>query len=139
MANTVAKNFRMSPAALKLLGEIAARNGVTETDVVEACIARYAADLEIEVAAATALLTQQIARTISAGRRREESPAKAGANSGAPVFASDKGAAAALRAVSPGPARKPGVAAPSAPASRPSSTGQKRPTRRQSPPAPVPK
>lgn len=66
MAKTVQKNFRMSPEAIKLMRDIAKRNDITETDVVEACIARYAAELDIEVGRAKTLLLKQLTKAISA-------------------------------------------------------------------------
>jgi hypothetical protein len=63
MAETVQKNFRMSPRAIKLLHEIARANGITETDVVEFCVAKYALSIGQDVDRAKELLFQQICAT----------------------------------------------------------------------------
>lgn len=66
MGETQQKNFRMSVESIQILSEIALERGVTDTDVIEACVARYAIDLGIQSEAAKSLLMRQIAKTIVA-------------------------------------------------------------------------
>jgi hypothetical protein len=60
MAETVQKNFRMSPRAIKLLHSVARAQGITETDVVEYCVSKYALEMGHDVDRAKELLFQQI-------------------------------------------------------------------------------
>lgn len=67
MAETVQKNFRMSARAIKLLLEVARAQDVTETDVVEFCVAKYALELGRDVNRAKELLFQQICGAAASG------------------------------------------------------------------------
>jgi hypothetical protein len=62
MAETVQKNFRMSQRAIKLLHSVARARGMTETDVVEFCVTKYALAIGQDVDRAKELLFQQICR-----------------------------------------------------------------------------
>ncbi|MDE2106341.1 MAG: hypothetical protein KGL39_54480 [Patescibacteria group bacterium] len=71
MSATKPKNFRMSQKAVKLLRETATRNNITETDVIEHCVARYAIELGIDVERAKALLLEHVAKMVSARKSDE--------------------------------------------------------------------
>lgn len=60
MAESVQKNFRMSQGAIKLLHSVARARGMTETEVVETCVAKYALEIGQDVDRAKELLFQQI-------------------------------------------------------------------------------
>lgn len=62
MAETAQKNFRMSAPAIKLLQDVARELGVTETDVVETCVTKYALAIGQDVEQAKELLFQHICR-----------------------------------------------------------------------------
>ena len=62
------KNFRMSENALKLLSQVAAEHDITETAVLEHCVARYAAELGIDVERAKALLLEHVAKAVGAAK-----------------------------------------------------------------------
>ena len=55
----------MSQQARKLLAKIATSNSITKTEVVEYCVARYAAELGIDIKGAKALLFVHLTNTIS--------------------------------------------------------------------------
>lgn len=77
---TIPKNFRLSREAVEILNKVATELGVTQTDVLEASIARHAAEHGIAVDGARELLLRQIAKGASsrkkkrAGRRRFRFP-----------------------------------------------------------------
>lgn len=68
MAKLTQKNFRMSAHAVKLLREVAANTGVSETEVMEHCIARYAGEVGIDVERAKSLLLEHFTKTIGTGK-----------------------------------------------------------------------
>lgn len=65
-------NFRLSIEADKLLEDIAAHNGINKTDVVEYCVARYAAELGIDIDRAKTLLLQNLAKPIAAPQPKKK-------------------------------------------------------------------
>jgi hypothetical protein len=60
MADSVQKNFRISSRTVKLLHEVARSLGVTETDVVETCVAKFALEIGKDVERAKEVLYEQI-------------------------------------------------------------------------------
>jgi hypothetical protein len=62
MASSVQKNFRMSPRAIKLLHNVARARGMTETDVVQFCVSKFALAIGEDVERAKELLFEQICR-----------------------------------------------------------------------------
>ena len=60
MAETVQKNFRMSAESIKLLHSVARAQGITETEVVEICVSKYAREIGHDVERAGDLLFAQI-------------------------------------------------------------------------------
>jgi hypothetical protein len=68
MAKTKQKNFRMSSNAAELLRKIAAKHALSETEIMEHCIARYAGEVGIDVERAKALLLEHFTKTIGAGK-----------------------------------------------------------------------
>jgi hypothetical protein len=60
MADSVQKNFRMSQKSIKLLHSVARALGVTETEVVETCVSKFALEIGQDVERAKELLFQQI-------------------------------------------------------------------------------
>jgi len=71
MAKSKQKNFRMSSNAANLLGKIALKYKLSETEVMEHCIARYAGEVGVDVERAKALLLEHFTKTISAGKSDE--------------------------------------------------------------------
>lgn len=71
MAKLKQKKFRMSSNAVKLLRETALKHGLSETEIVEHCIARYAAKSGVDVERAKALLLEHFTKTITAGEAEE--------------------------------------------------------------------
>jgi len=71
--STKPKNFRMSRDAVELLGKIATKYNITETAVLEHCVARYAAELGLDIDRAKAVLLEHVAKAIAAteGKRRD--------------------------------------------------------------------
>ena len=68
MAKLKQKNFRMSAHASKLLHEIAIEHGLSETEVMEHCIARYAGEVGVDVERAKALLLEHFTKTIGGSK-----------------------------------------------------------------------
>lgn len=68
MGLSVQKNFRLSAKARKVLRNAALQAQMTETDVVEHCIARYALELGVEVERAKALLLEHLAQGVAASQ-----------------------------------------------------------------------
>jgi hypothetical protein len=106
MADTIQKNFRMKPRAIKLLHNVARSRGMTETDVVEYCVSKFALAISEDVERAKELLFEQICRAAANSpvlpSRAEESSSLAlneepgrGARQGA-GFQADQTAAGAL-------------------------------------------
>ena|SRR5579863_8899739 len=62
MADSVQKNFRLKSRAIKLLHDVARAQGMTETDVVEYCVSKYALAIGHDVDRAKELLFEQICR-----------------------------------------------------------------------------
>jgi hypothetical protein len=62
MADSVQKNFRMSQKSIRILHEVARALGVTETDVVETCVSKFALEIGRDVERAKELLFEQICR-----------------------------------------------------------------------------
>ena len=79
MAESVQKNFRMSPRTVKLLHGVARTLGMTETDVVETCVSKFALEIGHDVDRAKEVLYEQICRAAAKAplshSRTEESPA----------------------------------------------------------------
>ncbi|HEX3625123.1 MAG TPA: hypothetical protein VH280_06845 [Verrucomicrobiae bacterium] len=79
MAETVQKNFRMSHGAITILHNVARARGMTETDVVETCVAKYALEIGQEVDRAREVLFRQICGAMANAPvthpRASESPA----------------------------------------------------------------
>jgi len=65
-------NFRLSAEAKKLLKDVATELEINDTAVVEYCLARYAAELGINVEGAKALLLQNLAKSIAAGKAKKK-------------------------------------------------------------------
>jgi len=65
MAKVTQKNFRMSSTAVALLGKIKKKYGISETEVLEHCIARYAGEVGVDVESAKALLMEHFGRTLA--------------------------------------------------------------------------
>jgi len=61
---TKQKNFRMTLQSVELLDELRKKFGVTDTEIVEYAIARYARNLGLDADKATALLVKQIGMVI---------------------------------------------------------------------------
>jgi len=66
----VQKNFRLSATAVKLLEDVAASTNLSETDVVEHCLARHALQLGIAIDRAESLLLEHLAQGVSAKQRK---------------------------------------------------------------------
>lgn len=60
MADSVQKNFRISSRTVKLLHDVARSLDITETEVVETCVAKYALEIGKDVERAKEVLYQQI-------------------------------------------------------------------------------
>ncbi|HEV2331250.1 MAG TPA: hypothetical protein VGY56_20910 [Verrucomicrobiae bacterium] len=60
MAETTQKNFRMSPETIRILQNVARALGVTETEVIQTCVAKYALEIGQDVEGAKELLLRQI-------------------------------------------------------------------------------
>jgi len=71
MTKSKQKNFRMSTNAAKLLREVATKHGLSETEVMEHCIARYAGEVGVDVERAKALLLEHFTKTIGASKSNE--------------------------------------------------------------------
>jgi hypothetical protein len=65
MAETVQKNFRMSSRSIELLHEVARAHGMTETEVVETCVAKYAEEIGQDVERARDLFFEQICGAVA--------------------------------------------------------------------------
>jgi len=65
-------NFRLSAEAEKLLKDIATARGINKTEVVEYCVARYAAELGVDIDRAKALLLQNLAESIAATQPKKK-------------------------------------------------------------------
>lgn len=63
-------NFRLNKTVAGLLRSAAAKQKTNKTSVVEYCIGRYAAELGIDVEAATSVILEQIATNIAARARQ---------------------------------------------------------------------
>ena len=74
MTDTKPENFRLSRQARTLLADIAKANGITKTDVVEHCVARYALELGLEVERARALLLTHLAQGVAARQPKKSPP-----------------------------------------------------------------
>lgn len=72
-------NFRLSRESLKLLSAIAHHHGVSNTEVVEYCVARHALHLGIEAKNARELLLRQIAKSLAAESRKTDHASSASA------------------------------------------------------------
>ena len=70
MASTSQKNFRMSADAVQLLRQIARDKGMTETEIVELCVAKYAAEVGADIERAKALLLNHVAKGIASRKPR---------------------------------------------------------------------
>jgi hypothetical protein len=70
MTKSKQKNFRMSSNAAELLRKVAAKHSLSETEVMEHCIARYAGEVGVDVERAKALLLEHFTKTISAGKAK---------------------------------------------------------------------
>jgi len=73
MAKVTQKNFRMSSTAVALLGKIKKKCGISETEVLEHCIARYAGEVGVDVESAKALLMEHFGRTLAPRPSRSSS------------------------------------------------------------------
>jgi hypothetical protein len=62
MADSVQKNFRISSRTVKLLHEVARLLDITETEVVETCVAKFALEIGKDVERAKEVLYEQICR-----------------------------------------------------------------------------
>jgi hypothetical protein len=62
MADSVQKNFRMSSRTVKLLHDVARTLDMTETDVVETCVAKFAMEIGHDIERAKEVLYEQICR-----------------------------------------------------------------------------
>ena len=60
----------MSSNAAELLRKVAAKHSLSETEVMEHCIARYAGEVGVDVERAKALLLEHFTKTISAGKAK---------------------------------------------------------------------
>jgi hypothetical protein len=60
MADSVQKNFRISARTVKLLHEVARSLDITETEVVETCVAKFALEIGKDVERAKEVLYEQI-------------------------------------------------------------------------------
>lgn len=65
MAKVTQKNFRLSSTAVGLLGKLKKKFGISETEVLEHCIARYAGEVGVDVESAKALLMEHFGRTLA--------------------------------------------------------------------------
>ena len=68
MPKSKQKNFRLSDKAVKLLNKLALKDGLSETGVMEYCIAHYAGEVGVDVNRAQALLLEHFAQAIT-GRK----------------------------------------------------------------------
>ena len=68
MADTVQKNFRMSPKAQQILAKAASKTGLSHTRIVELSLARYAIALGMEVERAKKFLVQNITNSLTAAK-----------------------------------------------------------------------
>lgn len=70
------KNFRMSSRAVKLLHDVARSLGVTETQVVETCLSKFALEVGDDVERAKEVLYEQICRAAAKARLRHSRAGK---------------------------------------------------------------
>lgn len=127
---TTQANFRLSKEAAVLLKSTAGEQKLTKTEVLEYCIGRYAADLGIDTAKATAVILKQIATNIAASSQSVGAERAASAIRGEPgssKLVSEARQPKRLRASKGGGAR------PSSPLVQPSGDGTHK-QRRQKPP-----
>ena len=60
----------MSSNAANLLRQVAATHGVSETEVMEHCIARYAGEVGIDIERAKALLLEHFTKTVGGSKAK---------------------------------------------------------------------
>ena len=70
MTKSKQKNFRTSSNAAELLRKVALKHSLSETEVMEHCIARYAGEVGVDVERAKALLLEHFTKTITAGKAK---------------------------------------------------------------------
>jgi hypothetical protein len=70
MPKSTQKNFRMSSKAVELLRQVATQHSLSETEVMEHCIARYAGEVGVDVERAKSLLLEHFTKTIAAGKSK---------------------------------------------------------------------
>ncbi len=83
MAKVTQKNFRLSSTAVGLLGKLKKKFGISETEVLEHCIARYAGEVGVDVESAKALLMEHFGRTLAPRPSRSSSENPSGGASDA--------------------------------------------------------
>lgn len=76
MKKTTQKNFRISELSVNLMRQIAEKNSVTETAVVEYCVTRYAIDMDLSVEIAKNLLLANISEILSVNLKINSSPGR---------------------------------------------------------------
>jgi len=81
MAKVTQKNFRLSSTAVGLLGKLKKKYGISETEVLEHCIARYAGEVGVDVESAKALLMEHFGRTLAPRPSRPSSENPSGKDS----------------------------------------------------------
>ena len=65
-------NFRIKIETEQLIKDIATKRRINKTDVVEYCVARYAAELGIDIDRAKALLLQNLTKSIAASETKKK-------------------------------------------------------------------
>lgn len=74
MADSVQKNFRISSRTVKLLHEVARSLNITETEVVETCVAKFALEIGKDVERAKEVLYEQICGAAAKAPLRHSRP-----------------------------------------------------------------
>jgi len=67
-------NFRLRAETAALLEAVADERKINKTEVVEFCVARYAAELGLETDKAAEIMLRQIAATVAASSRKQTAP-----------------------------------------------------------------
>lgn len=79
------ESFRLSYNARKLLADVALRNRITKTDVVEHSLARYALELGVEIGRARQLLMEHVAKGAAVAEAKGFADGKAAVEKAKPL------------------------------------------------------
>ena len=75
MAKEKQKNFRMSARAVQILKSLSKARGISETEVMEQCLAQLAGSLNIEFESAKELLLEHFGRMLAKGPQMRDGAA----------------------------------------------------------------